>query len=222
MSIGQIPIICILFLGAYLLSDVTESKCVCTKIINDYCCESAHSPPGQKDACCHTKGFAVEPPKWQCDMDAECRTDRDCSDERTCTACKCDGPSWPPEVTTKFDEGGPPDFCPESSECSADNHCTAKPGETCKCASCECVCERNVGPCTDSSACRTDDDCKLNKNGTIIPGRQNFGCVDCACERTMTGDCLEGECRRDEDCEVGEGFKGFCDTSSCQCFLEEM
>ena len=32
------------------------------------CCESADSPPGQKDACCHTKGFKVEPPTWNCEM----------------------------------------------------------------------------------------------------------------------------------------------------------
>jgi len=220
MSIGQMPMICIVFLGAYLLSDVTESKCRCTKMINDYCCESADSPPGQKDACCHTKGFHLEPPTWNCELvpNAECKSDRDCIGI-PCVGCECRAGPEPP--LGPGDEN--PDVCPENSECSSDAGCHAKAGEICKCASCECTCERHDGQCDDSSACHTDADCRLNSNGTVIPERENFQCVDCACERTMSGDCGEGECRSNDDCMVEDPkFKGFCDTTSCQCFLEEM
>ena len=31
------------------------------------CCQTPDNDPSRKDACCHIKGFAVQPPQWQCD-----------------------------------------------------------------------------------------------------------------------------------------------------------
>ena len=60
-----------MFISIFFINKIRYKLLFTKYFINLFsCCESAHSPPGQKDACCHTKGFAVEPPKWQCDMDA--------------------------------------------------------------------------------------------------------------------------------------------------------
>jgi len=182
-----------------------------------------HSDIGVSTECCSGLKCGIDANPYFRTCFKKCRNDRDCKGVERCLGGGCIKNGTPMTLPPPVGPTDPdPGTCPENSECSADSHCQPFPlGETCMCASCECACEKTQGKCDETSACKSNDDCKLNKNGTVIPGRENFGCIDCACERTMTGNCLEGECSKDEDCAVEGGqFKAYCDTTSCQCFLE--
>jgi len=228
----RITLVCIIVVGAFLLPDVSNAKCICTKRINDYCCQTPDDDPSRKDACCNTNGFSVEPPQWQCDKNynSECVEDMDCGKGGKCHECECQtGPGPEPEPSPGPEPeptlGPDPEDCPEDSQCSPNKRCVEKRGEVCKCASCKCICEpKENGQCGDDAVCRTDQDCQSGSNNST---GKNTKCVDCTCMSTMyASDCagvVDG-CSKDSDCLVPEEDKdrceGLCDTSICSCMIK--
>lgn len=203
-----------LTLGILLIPNAVESKCTCKagKIINDFCCESAHT--NTKDACCHVDGLKNNPPNWVPDGP-------DPGPQPTPEPPVVPTPE-PPVVMTEVPIV-PPDECSKpGDECENDNDCPGTKLEYCKCAACHCVCDPiDTAKCGEDAVCKKDEDCR----GGLGEDREACKCADCVCDCKMSPDgCSdEEECRTDQDCEkmMGDDEVGYeCNCQNCECFCD--
>lgn len=195
----RVSTICIIVAGAFLLPDVSDAKCICTKRINDHCCQTPDNDPSRKDACCHIKGFAVQPPQWQCDKNhnSECVEDVDCRMGGKCHECECHSSPGPepkpkPKPKPRPTPGPEPTLGPEPKPKPIPKS-KSTPGP-----------EPTPGPdpdeCPEDSACSPNKPC-VEKNGEVC---MCAGCI-CHCSMPMqNGECGDDAvCRTDQDCQNG-------------------
>jgi len=222
----RVSIICIIAVGAFLLPDVPNAKCICTKRINDHCCQTPDNDPSREDACCHIKKFSVEPPQWQCDKNhnSECVEDMDCEMGGKCRECECHPDSGPepettpgPEPTPRPEPGPSPEPDPAFTLLCSDDPDDSKPNSTLPnskscpfdCPNC---CYDNICGADEQKWCyeccpmlRRQRHCSRNKPCVEKDG-EVCKCVGCQCICALKKSAKCGDdavCRTDQDCQNG-------------------